>query len=159
MKKIVLTYLRKAHMGGSVYKAEDGTLFVDNSNYHDLRDYKEHMELAPCSGDYDEAWDLCSNMKKYKDVEFEVEEREILPTKDEQFNYMMLSRLQMDCDYYLGYGGRNAEHALWSHDEKKQIAKMKDIYNQFADDRKPEWLTYEQILEYEQLMTNQSPNK
>ena len=32
--------------------------------------------------------------------------------KDIAFNYMMLSRLQLDCKYYLGYGNRNKKH-LW----------------------------------------------
>lgn len=31
---------------------------------------------------------------------------------------------------------------------------MKKLYNSFPEDRKPEWLTFEQILEYEKLMTS-----
>ena len=29
---------------------------------------------------------------------------------------------------------------------------MKKLYNSFPDDQKPEWLTYEQILDYEKAM-------
>lgn len=32
---------------------------------------------------------------------------------DDRFNYMLLNRLQMDCEYYLGHGGGDANHSLW----------------------------------------------
>ena len=57
-----------------------------------------------------------------------------MAARDYKFEYMLLNRLQCDCDYYFGHGGRNAEHCLWAHDEQKQIDKM--------------WLTREQIDEY-----------
>ena len=63
----------------------------------------------------------------------------------DRFNYMMLDRLKSDCEYYLGYGGRNAK-SLWAHDEQKQIDKMREIYDSLKI--KPEWLTREQIDEY-----------
>jgi len=75
------------------------------------------------------------------------------PSPENRFNYMLLDRLRTDCDYYLGYGNRNAKN-LWANDEKEQIAKMKDLYNGFTDDEKPEWLTYEQILQYEKSIVN-----
>ncbi|MBH0158696.1 hypothetical protein IHV10_20135 [Fictibacillus sp. 5RED26] len=75
------------------------------------------------------------------------------PSPENRFNYMLLDRLRTDCDYYLGYGNRNAKN-LWANNEKEQIAKMKDLYNGFTDDEKPEWLTYEQILQYEKSMVN-----
>jgi hypothetical protein len=71
---------------------------------------------------------------------------------DKTFRYMMLSRFQSDCKYYLGNGNRNAEHALWAHDEKEHIQNMKDLYNTFEESEKPEWLTWEEILEYEKQM-------
>lgn len=60
-----------------------------------------------------------------------------------KFEYMLLNRLQ--CDYYLGYGGRDAKQ-LWAHDEQKQIDKMRELYDLLPV--KPEWLTREQIDEY-----------
>ena len=62
---------------------------------------------------------------------------------DYKFEYMLLNRLQCDCNYYLGYGSRNAEHCLWAHDEQKQIDKMRELYDLLPV--KPEWLTREQI--------------
>lgn len=68
-----------------------------------------------------------------------------------KFRYMMLSRMKMDCDYYLGYGNRNAMQ-LWACDEKKQIENMKDIWNTFPEEDKPEWLTWEELTEYSRKM-------
>lgn len=74
------------------------------------------------------------------------------PTEKERFNYMMLSRLQQDCEYYLNYGNRN-EKKLWALNVKDHIKEMKKIHDGFKDNKKPEWLTYNEILEYERQMT------
>jgi hypothetical protein len=80
-----------------------------------------------------------------------MELHEILTKHDEAFQYQLLSRLQMDCEYYLGYGNRCKKN-LWAGEETTHINYMKGIYNNFPADKKPEWLTYEQILTYEKLM-------
>lgn len=67
---------------------------------------------------------------------------------DAKFRYQLLSRMQSDCNYYLGYGNRSKRH-LWAEDEKEQIKVMKMLWNMFADDEKPEWLTWDDILNYE----------
>lgn len=69
--------------------------------------------------------------------------------RDAKFRYMLLDRMRMDCDYFLGYGGRR-ESVLWAGDVDKQIEYMKAIWNSF--DEKPEWLTMEQIVELEKQM-------
>lgn len=65
--------------------------------------------------------------------------------------YQLLDRLRADCDYYLGNGNRNKRH-LWAETEEEQMEYMKFIWNNFLDNEKPEWLTWEQILEYEEKM-------
>jgi len=70
-----------------------------------------------------------------------------------KFNYQMLDRLQSDCNYYLGFGNRCTKH-LYYKTEQEHIEEMKKLYNNFPTDKKPEWLTYEQILTYEKAMTN-----
>lgn len=65
---------------------------------------------------------------------------------DDRLNYMLLGRLKSDCEYYLGYGGRNAKHSLLAHDEQAQIDKMRELYDSLPT--KTEWLTREQIDEY-----------
>lgn len=63
------------------------------------------------------------------------------------FQYMLLSRLQSDCEYFLGWGNRN-EKGLWAGSVDAQIEKMKSLWNDFPDDAKPEWLSMEQINKY-----------
>lgn len=65
---------------------------------------------------------------------------------EDRFNYMLLGRLKLDCEYYLGDGCRNAKQSLWEHDEQAQIDKMREIYDSLKI--KPKWLTMEQIDEY-----------
>lgn len=88
-----------------------------------------------------------------KNLEEKEMEKDLLKVeKPFEFEYMMLSRLQSDCEYYLGSGGQNAEHALYYHDEKKHIEEMKKIYDILPI--KPEWLTEEKLKEYEKLLLN-----
>jgi len=68
---------------------------------------------------------------------------------DREFNYMMLSRLKMDCDYFLGNGQIYGNH-LHQGNVPDQIKYMKSLWNGFTE--KPEWLTMEQIEEYEKKM-------
>ena len=70
---------------------------------------------------------------------------------DESFRYQMLSRMEADCKYYLGNGGRHIKY-LWAGNEKDQIACMKALWKSFPEDKKPEWLTFEQIQDFEKQM-------
>ena len=75
-----------------------------------------------------------------------------------EYNYMLLDRLKQDCEYFLGNGNGNVD-TLWAKDIDEQIAKMKELYNSFADDEKPEWLTIEDINNYEKKMKEYSKEK
>lgn len=68
-----------------------------------------------------------------------------------KFEYMMLSRMQSDCEYFLGYGNRST-YALHEKTVDEHISRMKELWNGFPDNEKPEWLPWEQILEYEMAM-------
>jgi len=68
---------------------------------------------------------------------------------NQSFEYQLLNRLESDCKYFLNYGNRNIK-ILWALNVNDQIEKMKELYNQLKI--KPEWLTYEEILNYEKLM-------
>lgn len=76
---------------------------------------------------------------------------EWIEKSEPKYRYMLLSRLKQDCDYYLGYGNRNPKN-MCNGDERTQIAEMKAIWNTFPEEDKPEWLTWEEILEYEKQM-------
>lgn len=67
--------------------------------------------------------------------------------RDKRFRYMLLSRLQSDCEYYLHHGGRYPK-GLWAGNEALQIEFMTRLYESFKADEKPEWLTMEQIRHY-----------
>lgn len=71
----------------------------------------------------------------------------------DKFKYMLLSRLESDCKYFLGAGGRY-EKTLWSGNIKDHIEDMTALYNSFSDDKKPEWITLEKIKEYEKQMND-----
>lgn len=73
------------------------------------------------------------------------------PDRKKQFQYMMLGRWKSDCDFYLGYGNRNPNR-LCADTPQEHIDAMKKLWLGFAEDEKPEWLTWEQILEYEKQM-------
>lgn len=91
-------------------------------------------------------------------VNFEIINPQIKPTKEDRFKYMMLSRLKMDIHAYLGWTKRNNDR-LYYDDPKKHIEEMKKLWDSFDEDKKPEWLTMEQIKEYERIIfeTNELP--
>lgn len=68
---------------------------------------------------------------------------------DAKFRYQMLSRMQQDCEYFLGNGNGNEKH-LWAGNVEDQIKYMKDLWNSFEE--KPEWLSMEDIEKYEKDM-------
>lgn len=70
---------------------------------------------------------------------------------NEKFKYMMLDRMKSDCIYFLSFGNRS-QSSLWSGNAMDHIEDMKALYNSFPDDKKPEWLTLDQIKEFENLM-------
>ena len=70
--------------------------------------------------------------------------------KIQTFDYMMLSRLQSDCKYYLGWGKFGGH--LWAGTVEAHITEMKRLWNVLIF--KPEWLTMEQIEQYEYKMLN-----
>ena len=71
---------------------------------------------------------------------------------DLKFCYMLLARMQSDCEYYLNYGNRNTNR-LWAGDERRQIEYMALLYDSFKENEKPQWLTMDEILDYKKRMT------
>ena len=147
MEKLTLNFLGIDSWSRPVYKDENGKLFKDINCDNGI------IGLCTC-GSFDGEPDTpIEYIKRYEGLEIEIIGREEEPTKEQKFNYQMLSRLQSDCKYYLGNGNCNKGN-LWAGEEQKHIDEMKRLHNSFAEDKKPEWLTYEQILEYEKSMVN-----
>ena len=70
----------------------------------------------------------------------------------EEFRYMLLSRMASDCKYFLGFGNRCTKY-LWGQTVARHISYMKALWYSFEDDKKPEWLSIEEIEDYENRMT------
>ena len=74
-------------------------------------------------------------MKIRKKIKLKRKTKEVKPKKfflektqkKQLFEYQLLNRLQQDCEYYLGWGGKEKKY-LWAKDERKQIKKMLEIY-------------------------------
>lgn len=77
---------------------------------------------------------------------------------DNSYEYQLLSRLIQDCEFFLGYGNGAVKH-LWAGNVEDQIAKMKELYNSFPEDKKPEWITMDKILDYEKQMKAFTPKE
>ena len=73
-----------------------------------------------------------------------------VPTHAEQEDmYRLLDRLKVDCEYFLGAGGRAEKH-LWAGNVREQIAKMRELYAMLL--KKPYWLTEADIDRYAKRM-------
>lgn len=68
-----------------------------------------------------------------------------------RFRYMILDRMRCDCLFYLGNGHRLKKY-LWAGDEKLHIEVMRALHNSFPEGEKPEWLSLDDIDNFEREM-------
>lgn len=73
----------------------------------------------------------------------------------EAFRYQLLGRLRMDCNAYIENGDPKR---LWAHSPQKQIEFMNAIYDSFDDDKKPEWLSKDEIENINQKIMEKERN-
>jgi hypothetical protein len=142
--KMKLEYIGMDSWDRPVYKDENKTLWKDVDPREDLSPSLCTSANNEFDGDPDKPM---SAFEKYEQVQIEFIPERVVRSND-SFRYMLLDRMRSDCDYYLGFGNRNLNH-LSSNSVEIHIQRMKDLWNSFPDDKKPEWLTYEQILQYE----------
>lgn len=64
-----------------------------------------------------------------------------------KFRYMMLDRLRQDCEYSLNRCD-GSENVLWAKDKKEQIKNMVALWKTFEPENRPEWLTWDDIMNY-----------
>lgn len=100
--------------------------------------------------------DICG--EPFERVMEEVECEAPFKRHPREFDYRMLSRLQHDCEYFLGFGFGH-ESNLYYKTVEKHCDEMEKLWKSFADDEKPEWLTREQIKEYREKMMIARGNK
>ena len=148
MNKLILTYLGEDFWARPVYKDENDRFFKD------VNLGKGALDLCTSSCFDGEPITPICYIESLKNVEIEITNPLKTKNKKDTFNYMMLGRLQMDCDYFLGYGKRNVRN-LWADNVQEHIDEVKRLYNSFNTGKKPEWLTMEEIEDYEMKMMSE----
>ena len=129
-------------MSGNLYKDEDGLYYVDQYQEPVPDTPSVVYKLSPATEpDGEPCWPITCNIEILNP--FTEKEKRMRWFRQD---YMMLSRMQLDCKYYKSKQHFNTAHAsTW----EQHIEAMKKLWKKFPEDLKPEWCTWEQILEYE----------
>ena len=140
----------KAKLSGRLRKLRNNAVDMDKMTPEQQKEFKQRLKDLQLLDD-DES-NLQSAIQSYRN--HYIQEFESYTKKEEnntnlEYNYMLLDRLRSDCEYFLGNGNRNEKH-LWAGSVDAQINEMKKIWNSLKE--KPEWLTMEDINNYEKLM-------
>ena len=150
----------KAKLSGRLRKLRNNAVDMDKMTSEQQKEFKQRLKDLHLLDD-DES-NLQSAIQSYRNhyiQEFESYTKKEENNTDLEYRYMLLDRLKQDCEYFLGNGNGNAEHSLWAKDIDEQIDKMKELYNSFTNDQKPEWITMEDIDNYEKKMKELKNNK
>lgn len=149
----------KAKLNGRLRKLRNNAVDMHKMTPEQQKEFKQRLKDLDLLDD-DES-NLQSAIQSYRN--HYIQEFENYTKKEEnntnlEYNYMLLDRLKSDCEYFLGYGNGSERH-LWAGNIDDQIAKMKELYNSFTDDQKPEWITMEDINNYEKEMKELKKDK
>lgn len=144
-----MEYIGEDYWSNAVFKCVETDRLYKSESIQDLEGDTSRIALCTCGNDFHGEMGFPITVKENEQIIFTNIPK--FPNREQRFNYMLLSRLQSDCDYYLGYGNRNAKQ-LWAGNEAEQIDKMRELWNGFDTDAKPEWLTMEQIEDYASKM-------
>lgn len=129
-------------MSGNIYKDENGRYYSDLYDEPTTGTISVVYILSP-SNDPEGEPNLPITAKIEIANPITEKEKRMRPYR---FEYMMLSRMQMDCNYYTTKQQFDNAHATtW----EQHIQKMKELWQKFPEDLKPEWCSWEKILEYE----------
>ena len=119
---------------------------VDNLKKMDLWDGKDETFKDAVEKYYS----ILDTQSKLKNEGTILSEEQLKEEADSpEFKYQLLDRLKSDCEYFLKAGNRSEKH-LWAGNVDDQIAKMKELWNSLEE--KPEWLSMEDIENYEKEM-------
>ena len=124
------------------YEDESGKLYFDENNGRN--------GLNLYTGAYrDECNEICGEPNIKVTEEIECDEPFVRHVREE--DYRLLSRLQTDCEYFLGNGNGHECH-LYYDTVEEHCDEMERLWDSFAAEEKPEWLTKEQIKNYREQM-------
>ena len=142
MEKLVLKRVGEHRMEGNLYQDSKGYYYVDCHNEPKNDGISTVYRLSPATDSEGEPDKMIECHIVIANPLSEREERE----KAFRFDYMMLSRMQMDCKYYDSAAHFNNAHASTI---RQTIDRMKEIWNKFPKDLKPGWISLEEIDGYE----------
>ena len=145
IEKIKLIYKYEEN-GNYYYEDENEKLYCENGN-HNIGE----VCLWHCTKDYGEPICEVENLDKYELVNNPKDDPNFEKKQANKFDYMMLGRLQSDCDYFLGCGNGSL-NSLYYHNVDRHIEEMKKIYNSFSKEERPEWISLEEIDSYQEKM-------
>lgn len=153
MKEIKLTFVGRAHMSNiPIYEDQNNKRWANvnhlDEEHPDFRLYEDFMD------DFDTFEQDIKNKPSIHDIyensnviiESNYEKDPVLKA-----NYMLLGRLQSDCEFFLDreFGHQNR---LWAKDVESQIEKMKELWHSFPEDKKPKWISLDKIEYYNLAM-------
>lgn len=98
--------------------------------------------VSDCLAEFDESKSINEDSELTEDFD--------INSLSDREKYMFLDRMKQDCEYFIGNGNRDTKH-LFYNSVKEHIESMKELYNSLKE--KPEWLSMEDIEEFEKKMT------
>ena len=125
------------------YEDENGEL------YFDTNDGRNGLDLYTGAYRHPEDGDIWGEPNIHIVEKIECDEPFVRHPRER--DYMQLSRLLMDCKYFLG-NGNGCEGHLYYQEVNGHCDEMKKLYESFSDEDKPQWLTLKQIEEYREEM-------
>lgn len=146
MKTLTLKRVGEHRMDGNLYRDSKGYYYVDCHDEPKNNEISVVYRLSPATDSEGEPDKMIECKIVIANPRSEREERE----RAFKFDYMMLSRMQMDCNYYKSATDYNHAHCQTA---EEMIASMKEHWNKIPDDLKPDWISWEEILEYEKKFT------
>lgn len=158
-EKLEYTTLEEAITAGKAYLADDYLGFaVLNHDTKEIERVEGDFSVQQAFGDEilringivpDEM--ISEQAAENKEIATEQQKADDTKTYDFKTEYRQLSRLQSDCDYFLGNGAGHEKH-LSCGSVENQIARMQELWDSFPNDKKPEWLSKEDIDGYAEKM-------
>ena len=142
MKTLELTRVGEHRMEGGLYKDKDGNYYVDCHDEPKKSGVSVVYRLSPKNEIDGEPDKMIECEIKILNPLSEREER----MKEFKFDYMMLDKWRTCCNYYDSAAHFNNAHVSTI---SEIIEDMKDRWNKIPDDLKPEWLTWDDILDFE----------
>lgn len=132
--------------------------FYRNKDTGDIMNADEAREEWRTMYDGDDPTNVCSFTEQYTDVTNTADGvkaaiNDIILSHEpaDSFKYQLLDRLRTDCDYFLGHGFRDPSE-LWAGSVGTHLEAMRLLWDSFPEDKRPEWLTREDLEEYARKM-------